>query len=63
MENKISDRDLSFVVQGNIAIDKDSGENFTRKACESIRRYFPHAEIMRLSRVGKALRFAKGNMP
>ena len=46
MENKISDRDLSFVVQGNVAIDKDSGENFTRKACESIRRYFPHAEII-----------------
>ena len=46
MENKISDRDLSFVVQGNVAIDKASGENFTRKACESIRRYFPHAEII-----------------
>lgn len=46
MENKISDRDLSFVVQGNVAIDKVSGENFTRKACESIRHYFPHAEII-----------------
>lgn len=46
VNNMITSEDISVIVQGNICGTQENPKEYTKKLCESIRRYYPEAEII-----------------
>lgn len=46
MNNVVDARDVSFVVQGTVCGTQERPNEYTKRLCKSIRKYFPNAEII-----------------